>query len=91
MKIEINGIAYEQMPPQQPKKIPKSLSTILMMSAALQITNPYATNKARSKPLPTNDIVKEFELIQLKKSKLSRSERERVVAVFNKNFRRITT
>ena len=85
--MEINGITYEQIPQEQPKKVGKTLSKLLMMGAMFEYTNPYSQRASKPKPLPTNDLVKEFELIQLKKSNLSRSERDMVVKAFNKYYR----
>lgn len=85
--IEINGTTYEEIPQQQSKKIGNTLSKLMMMGAIFELTNIYAPRPSRPKPLPTNDLVKEFELIQLKQSKLSRSERDIVVAAFNRYYR----
>lgn len=88
-EFEINGIKYQEIEREAPKKTSRRLSSIMAMMAMFEYVNPYGPSMPRIKPLPTNDIVKEFELIQLKQSKLSRSERERVVAVFNRNFREV--
>jgi len=85
--IEINGIAYEEIPQEQPKKMGKTLSKLMLMASFFELHDPYSPRRTASKPLPTNDIVKEFELIQLKKSSLSRSERDRVVFAFNRLYR----
>lgn len=87
--IEINGVRYEQIPqePRVPRKGSKLLNIMLATSMMFQITNPYMARPSRSKPLPTDDIVREFELIQLKQSKLSRSERDQVVNAFNRCYR----
>lgn len=88
-EIEINGIKYQEIEREAPKKTSRRLSSIMIMMTMFEYTNPYGPSMPRIKPLPTNDIVKEFELIQNKQSKLSRSDRERVVTVFNRNFREV--
>jgi hypothetical protein len=87
MIIELNGIKYQQI--EQPKRKPmtKTMLSMLMMAEAFNSLDPF--NK-KPKATPKVDIVKEFGLIQLKKSNLSRNQREWVVWQFNKNFKPIT-
>ena len=61
----------------------KTMTTMLMMAAAFGSLDPYAK---KPKQTPQVDIVKEYGLIQQKKSNLSRSQREWVVWQFEKNF-----
>ena len=88
MEIEINGEIYESVPQPERKIIGKS-SKLMMLASMFAITNPLSPRPTISKHLPVSDIIKEFELIQLKQSKLSRSERDRVVTAFNKQYRKV--
>lgn len=82
--ITINGIEYERIP-QKPKETGKK-SMMLAMLGALTYTNPYAS-RSTPKRLPVSDIEAEFELIQLKQSKLSRSQRDMVEVAFRRIYR----
>lgn len=94
--IEINGVKYRKK--EQPKSQPKgkvintALATMLMLvnsfEYANQYINPYSTPKKQEKQLDI-DIVKEYGLIQQKKSTLSRSQREWVVYRFNRLYTKI--
>ena len=86
MEIEINGVKYQQK--EQPKRKPmsKTMAAMLMMASAFSSLDPYAK---KPKETPKVDIVKEYGLIQQKKSNLSRSQREWVVWQFEKNFERV--
>ena len=86
MEIEINGVKYQQK--EQPKRKPmsKTMTTMLMMASAFGSLDPYAK---KPKETPKVDIVKEYGLIQQKKSNLSRSQRDWVVWQFEKNFERV--
>ncbi len=86
-KITVNGVEYERIQHKQPKGN-RTASKWLMAAAMLAapMMNYGGSNYSRS--LPSNiDIVKEFELIQQKKSKLSKWERDQVVHIFNQNFK----
>lgn len=86
MEIEINGIKYQQK--EQPKRKPmnKTMAAMLMMASAFSQLDPYVK---KQKETPKVDIVKEYELIQLKKSNLSKSQRDWVVWQFERNFERV--
>lgn len=84
--IEINGIAYKQK--EQPKR--KPMSKAMMMLMALSSLDPYGGYGQKQKETPNVDIVKEYGLIQLKKSLLSKSQRDWVVWQFEKNFERVS-
>jgi len=81
--IIVNGISYREK--EKPKsKVGKRL-------ARLEITammfGGFAPNKEPE--LPKVDIVKEFELIQNKKSQLSKSQRDLVEYKFHLNFTKV--
>lgn len=92
MEIEINGIKYRQKVKPELKVDPESkgnraltaISTLIAMGFYPML---HQLNKTKTKSKRLNfNIVKEFELIQLKKSNLSRSQRENIVSKFEKEF-----
>lgn len=85
MEVEINGITYRQKVQQKSKPMSKTLSTILVMAGMYG-----GLGYEKKTDTPNVDIVKEYELIQLKKSQLSKSQRDWVVIQFKKNFEPIT-
>jgi len=83
----INSVEYKRIQQKTPKAS-KGLSTIMMMTAMFSPVIDMYGGGNYSRSLPSNiDIVKEFELIQQKKSNLSRWERDQVVRIFNQNFK----
>lgn len=90
MTIEINGITYQQKEQLKRKPISKTMAAILMMANAYEYINPYSTPNNQEKQLDI-DIVKEYGLIQQKKSNLSRSQREWVVWQFEKTFEKVNS
>lgn len=82
--ITVNGIEYERIP-KKPKETGRKSALIAMMNV-FEITNPYAVRSV-PKRLPVIDIEAEFELIQQKKSKLSRSKRDLVENAFFKMYK----
>ena len=79
--ITINGINYELK--EQPIQSRRS-GKLLMMAAAMGAMN-YGNTYFRERPQV--DLEHEFELIQNKQSKLSRNDREWVVATFNRKYK----
>jgi len=82
MEIKINGIKYR--PKEQPKRKQMSKTFMTMMVMA-EMYYGRSKQKENSKV----DIIKEYELIQQKKSNLSKSGRDWVVWQFEKNFERV--
>lgn len=83
--ITINGKNYEQKEVQQKKSnLSPKMNMLMMMAMAFSGNSFGGTVKAKGEC--NVDIVKEFGLIQLKKSNLSRSQRDLVVFQFNKHF-----
>jgi len=82
--IKINGIEYRKKAQQERKPISKPLLSLLTMAYIFPITNPYIAKKQIK--IPDVDIVQEYELIQQKKSNLSKSNRDLVVIQFEKYF-----
>ena len=83
--IEINGKTYEAI---ERKKSDGSMSHVsrMLMAAMPFMAMEWGTNYRRELPKDIN-VITEFELIEQKKSKLSRWEREQVVHTFNKHFK----
>lgn len=83
-EITINGKTYKKK--EQPKQS-KSSSKLLMMAAAMGAMDSYGHSYSRERPYVNLEV--EFELIQNKQSKLSRSDREWVVASFNRLYKEV--
>jgi hypothetical protein len=82
--IEINGVKYEARPQQSNVRTNKHVAAAALMAMASYGSSHY------DRKLSSNiSIIKEFEMIQQKKSKLSKWEREQVVRTFNNHFRKI--
>lgn len=87
-KLIVLGEKYIAKPKSQSKSQSKSiLPKLIQMAAGLAsiypIHNPYY-NKPRKRPAV--NLIEEYELIQQKKSKLSKSDRDWVEDQFHKNF-----
>lgn len=91
--IEINGIKYKKNEPKQ-KQSSYASRRMLGIAAIAAACDPYGGyigygGSSYSRPRPAVDIVKEYELIQNKQSKLSKSDRDWVVRVFEANYTKI--
>ena len=75
----INGIEYEER--HKPTATSARYAPYLMMMMAM-----YGGLKTKHKGMPDYNLIEEFELIQNKKSKLSRAQREHVIKHFNRTF-----
>jgi len=91
--IEINGIKYIRKENKPPKKDLSLFGMSMMMLSGMASQYYHTSNNNTGGSLNGRvencDIIKEFGLIQLKKSNLSKSQREWVVKEFNKNYERI--
>ena len=87
MQVEINGIKYQRKEQNisQPKKYSKSFSMLYGMAMMFSAQGSLGTSRYE-RLTPKVDLIKEFELIQLKKSLLSKKDRDWVVSQFNRNF-----
>jgi len=89
--VEINGKHYQYIEPEAGNRPPINSKLGMMLMAfglfTVGLEGPSASGR-RKEPF-NGDIVKEFELIQQKKSLLSRSQRDSVVYQFNRMFREI--
>ena len=84
MEIEINGVEYRQKPKPEKRKMPKFMLMALAMGGVFHpdIFEP----KSNAKNI---DIIKEYGLIQIKKSNLCRADRDWVVYQFKKQFEQL--
>jgi len=81
--IEINGIKYKQKAQERQKPMSKILMTLMIMA---EMSNGYGISEnSKPKQNPKVDIVKEFGLIQQKKSK-----QDWVVRQFERNFEQVS-
>ena len=89
--FEINGKTYEKIvkDPQQKKSHGSSRMMSMLMPYMMMASMMYGGGSAKEKSRPDVDIVEEFALIQQKKSKLSKSERDWVEKMFHKNFKEV--
>ena len=91
-KIIINGVEYEEIPvkiekPKEYKKLAPLLQMGMMFYAPYMEFLNFDNNKPKKNLLPKDiNIIQEFELIELGKSKLSRKQRELVSYIFNKTY-----
>lgn len=83
--IEINGIQYESAMKPKYSRDSDMAASILTIIASMH----SGFRGFKKQERPNVDIVKEFELIELKKSNLSRSERDWVVKQFKSNFTQV--
>lgn len=90
--IEINGEKYIERPKTTTSKISPKLAAILgiamMFDPYLNYGSDKGDNKFTGRPERKINIVKEFELIQQKKSNLSKSERDGVIYHFNLKYKK---
>ncbi|WP_424002517.1 hypothetical protein [Maribacter sp. IgM3_T14_3] len=89
MELEINGIRYAEIEKQPKKQMSRSMTRVMMMAAMFDGMAGNGSGGGTRKR-PNVDLIKEFELIQQKKSKLPRNDRDWVVFQFNKRFKQIT-
>lgn len=87
--IEVNGQAYELIEREERKSKNNSSLAAAMLMATMAQVNAYGTNNYERKLPEGIDIVKEFALIQQKKSKLSKWNRDKVVSIFNSYYKKI--
>jgi hypothetical protein len=81
--LEINGIKYKRI--KQKTKNYTSYRMLAMANMYMPILENHYSSRDKL-PMPKVNIVEEFKLIQNKLSKLTKREREWVVAQFHKSF-----
>lgn len=82
----INGIEYE-LKETAPRQKNSNTGTLLKLAALSMMMGGYSGVNNYSSPAPKVNLKEEFELIQNKKSKLSRADREWVVYQFNRLYK----
>jgi FlaA1/EpsC-like NDP-sugar epimerase len=87
MELEINGVRYAEIEKQPKKQMSSSMAKAVMMATMFYSIGGNGVSKKRKRP--SVDLIKEYELIQQKKSKLSRSGRDWVVFQFERQYKRI--
>lgn len=86
--FELNGERYAPIE-QQKSGLSKNMMGILSVASMFAPLAGYGmSNKVRILPRSTN-IIEEFKLIQNKESKLSKWERDEVVRIFKRNFKKV--
>lgn len=83
--IAVNGVKYREKEKQQRKPMSTPLIAALMLAQGYS----HILGGSDQKSTPNVDIVKEYGLIQQKKSLLSKSERDWVVDQFNRKYEQI--
>ena len=87
MEIDINGLKYRQKEQNNQQTTRQSRMSVILMGMAMMFgaQGSIGTSK-RQRETPKVNIVEEFKLIQEKKSKLSRKDRDWVVFQFNRYY-----
>lgn len=88
--IEINGVSYQrnEVPEKEPRGNSRMFNWLVASMAAYEFTSHHGLG-VPIKSMPDVNIESEFELIQNKQSKLSRTERDWVIQVFNQNYTKL--
>lgn len=81
MEIEVNGIKYRQKETKKPSKNFVKLVSMAQIFGGLKLPNSNIQGV---------NIVEEFRLIQEKKSKLSRKQRDSVIYEFNRYYEMVS-
>ena len=90
--FELNGQRYAPVVSSpKSRRIPSKLNGIIAMDSAMYMPymNDFGGNNYERKLPEGTDIVKEYGLIQVKQSKLSKWERDMVTFIFEKNYYKI--
>lgn len=92
----LNGIRYAPIKKEKAKHNPTKPDISIILSAASLMYTPYMNDisgygeNGYTRKLPHGiDIIKEYGLIQSKKSNLSKWERDMVIRVFEKSYYRV--
>jgi len=89
-EIEINGVKYRPAdPPPKPKGYRGYGKLYSIMAMGMMFGGQGMVGTSKEPDRPNVDIVKEYELIQNRKSLLSKSQRDWVEYMFNKSYTRI--
>ena len=86
--IEIEGKFYQEKSKNQATKA-VSQKTLGLIALAQTMHNMSFGGSNYSRQRPSVNLIEEFRLIQQKKSKLSRSDRDWVERMFHKNYKEV--
>lgn len=81
--VSVNGIKYKQNEPEQKSRMS---SRLLALTSIAKAVSGMGMPSIHERKRPSVDIVKEFELIQNKKSNLSKNDRDWVEYMFHRNY-----
>lgn len=90
MEIEINGLKYRQKEQNNQQMARQSRMSVMLMGMAMMFGGQGSVGTSRKRETPKVNIVEEFKLIQEKKSKLPRKDREWVVFQFNRHYEMVS-
>ena len=90
MELEINGLKYRQKQQNSQQTSRQSRMSTMLMGMAMMFGAQGSVGTSRQRETPKVNIVEEFKLIQEKKSKLSRKNREWVVFQFNRHYEMVS-
>jgi len=86
--VEVNGKLYQKRERKTPSYLKsRSVLTVMAMVSLFGVQGSCVGGGGGERP--NVDIVKEYGLIELKKSNLSRSQRDWVVSQFKRNYEEI--
>lgn len=91
MAIEINGVLYEpiERETRKPYKGSKTMTMLTTMAYTLGGLGAFGENMYARGLSKNIDLIKEYGLIQLKKSSLSSWERKEVTRLFECKFKKV--
>ena len=90
MEIEINGLKYRQKQQNSQQTSRHSRMSTMLMGMAMMFGAQGSVGTSRQRKTPKVNIVEEFKLIQEKKSKLPRKDRDWVVFQFNRHYEMVS-
>ncbi len=86
-EVQINGVTWRKNPEKVVgvgRRMGRLMTAALMMAGTMGFVD-----SPRQRKRPAVDVAKEYELIQQKRSNLSRNDREWVVMVFEENYTKL--
>lgn len=91
--FEVNGVRYARIKREKPtpKKTDAKLASWMVAAQAIYDSMIERELKAADTLPEGTNIIEEYGLIQLKKSKLSKRQRDQVVHTFERNYVKVDT
>lgn len=87
--VDINGVKYVRKEKERPRSRSGSRMLTTMMAMATMMGGVHGMTSGRDTSPPAVDVPEEYALIQLKKSNLSKAQREWVVRNFEANYKKL--